>query len=364
MPRDEADELVDAIYDAATADEPTWRAVFTRIAKRANVAACGVKIEHGKLESMEQTWSGLEAGFEEAYVAEYWRDDPWSNASRTMERGRFFRPTEIISEGALAKTRFYQELCRPWGLGDLMGACLYEDENHYVTFGMMRPWGSIGDGSAEAAVGEPLIGHLRRAVRLRLEAREAGQVRGAAAASLDALPFPALVVDEAARIKLTNRAADELVARGDGLRATAEGLTATFPADERALRLAIATAARSPRLQAGGEVVLRRFAGTPLRVIATPARGREGGRRLVVVHVLDPERRSKPQQKVLTALFDLTPAEARLATALAEGRTPAACAARFGVAITTIRTQLRALFRKTGTKRQSDLVRVLVASAG
>jgi DNA-binding CsgD family transcriptional regulator len=66
-------------------------------------------------------------------------------------------------------------------------------------------------------------------------------------------------------------------------------------------------------------------------------------------------------QELLQGLFDLTPAEARLARGLMQGLTLADAAHQFGVAEATIRTQLKALFAKTGQSRQSELVRMLAS---
>jgi DNA-binding CsgD family transcriptional regulator len=64
---------------------------------------------------------------------------------------------------------------------------------------------------------------------------------------------------------------------------------------------------------------------------------------------------------IVGATFDLTPAEARVGIALARGRSPDEIAVSNGVSISTVRTQLRALFAKTGTARQTELVGVLAS---
>ncbi|TRO96309.1 helix-turn-helix transcriptional regulator [Glycocaulis profundi] len=55
-------------------------------------------------------------------------------------------------------------------------------------------------------------------------------------------------------------------------------------------------------------------------------------------------------------MFGLTPAEARLAVQLAAGNTLAEIAETNGVNISTLRAQLRAVYAKTGTSKQSELV--------
>ena len=62
----------------------------------------------------------------------------------------------------------------------------------------------------------------------------------------------------------------------------------------------------------------------------------------------------------LSAAFGLTPAEARVAKALAEGRPPTQIASDLGIARTTVAFHMRNIFQKTGTGRQAELVAALL----
>jgi DNA-binding CsgD family transcriptional regulator len=66
---------------------------------------------------------------------------------------------------------------------------------------------------------------------------------------------------------------------------------------------------------------------------------------------------------VLQGLFDLTPAEARVAAAIAEGRTVEVIAAAANVSHETVRSQLKAVLGKAGVSRQVDLVQLLAGIA-
>jgi DNA-binding CsgD family transcriptional regulator len=61
-------------------------------------------------------------------------------------------------------------------------------------------------------------------------------------------------------------------------------------------------------------------------------------------------------------LFDLTPAEASLALALADGLTLDQAAERLKIRKNTARAHLRAIFAKIGVTRQTTLVRLLLSS--
>jgi DNA-binding CsgD family transcriptional regulator len=57
----------------------------------------------------------------------------------------------------------------------------------------------------------------------------------------------------------------------------------------------------------------------------------------------------------------LTNAEARLASALSVGHSLESASALLGIRTATARTELKAVFHKTGVSRQQDLVRLLTS---
>jgi DNA-binding CsgD family transcriptional regulator len=66
-----------------------------------------------------------------------------------------------------------------------------------------------------------------------------------------------------------------------------------------------------------------------------------------------------PPVELVQSLFDLTPAEARVARQLAAGQTVEAIATDSGVSVTTVRTHVRGVLEKTGCHRQGEVVALL-----
>ena len=100
----------------------------------------------------------------------------------------------------------------------------------------------------------------------------------------------------------------------------------------------------------------------PMIVHLLPVRGAgndvfSGGCSILVVTPVVP--REVPTAEVLQALFDLTPAEARVARAIAERQTIEGIAGAHGLSQETIRSQLKAVLAKTGLGRQVDLAAML-----
>lgn len=110
---------------------------------------------------------------------------------------------------------------------------------------------------------------------------------------------------------------------------------------------------------------LRRHDGLrPLAVLLRRLDGDLESLGLIVVQVTATDGATPPDQSLLCSLFGLTPAEGALLHGLMRDRRVDEIAIERGVSITTVRTQLAHLFRKTGTNRQSELVRLGYAATG
>jgi DNA-binding CsgD family transcriptional regulator len=83
----------------------------------------------------------------------------------------------------------------------------------------------------------------------------------------------------------------------------------------------------------------------------------------VVLTLTSPTRGADIPSDALIHLLGLTPTEARLVAALASGSTLEQYAQEHGVTVGTARVQLKSSQKKTGTRRQSELVRLVWSSA-
>jgi DNA-binding CsgD family transcriptional regulator len=81
------------------------------------------------------------------------------------------------------------------------------------------------------------------------------------------------------------------------------------------------------------------------------------------VFVQDPQFAPRVPGEALAGLFGLTPAELDVLLALAAGRSPQGVADVLGIALSTVKWHLLKIFEKTGTSRQADLVRLVVAAS-
>jgi DNA-binding CsgD family transcriptional regulator len=106
-------------------------------------------------------------------------------------------------------------------------------------------------------------------------------------------------------------------------------------------------------------IVIRRREKSPIVLRVLPVHGAArtpflSARAVLTLTAIEP--RGRPKPALLSEAFGLTPAEARLASIIAEGFNPERAAEELGISRVTARNQLKAIFAKTGTHRQSELV--------
>jgi DNA-binding CsgD family transcriptional regulator len=100
-----------------------------------------------------------------------------------------------------------------------------------------------------------------------------------------------------------------------------------------------------------------------LSVFVAPARCRDlffNAPGSALVFVSDPEGADAPSSEILQHAYGLTPAEANVAALLATGKDIHEIAETTCVRQNTVRIQLKRIFDKTGTRRQAELVKLIL----
>ncbi len=209
----------------------------------------------------------------------------------------------------------------------------------------------------------PRISRSPIAPEPRGEAATSPILAGLGAAALDLLPDALVLLDaEDGTILGTNRAADDLLAAGDGLGRDVDRLVAREP---HPLDVALA---RVRAGEADSEVVeLSRPSGRPayqvtVAAVRGPAPVPDRIPQLgVVLFVQDPDRPRLPSATWLAAHYKLTRMESQVARDLAAGRSLQEIAKGRFISIQTVRGHLKQVFSKTGTHRQGELIARLLS---
>jgi DNA-binding CsgD family transcriptional regulator len=307
------------------------------------------------------------------YNAYYGARNPLlSNGKQLLRPGAVTLSQVLDPPDRFLKTEYYNDFARPLDVCCGIGAWLIENDEISANISCNRSW-RVGWYSAEdVAFLERLIPHLQRALQIHLRLGGLRIDRETEAGALDLAAAGVLVVSGDARVLLVNAAARRILAARDGLSATPDGLRAANAVQTKTLRALVAAAARGAqgsRLHAGGLLRLPRPSmRQPLSVLVAPTRPTLSYPVLpasaVTILVRDPEE-SPDAHSLLARLYGLTNRETALAGALLQGLSLPASCETLAITRETAKTHLRAILRKSGTRRQSDFVRrAMISLAG
>lgn len=356
--------IVDLIRAAALAPE-RWSDVMAqlgRIIDGAYVALHGYDDQTGH--AVGAVGQRFDPHYVDLFVKYYSAINPWNRGTAHLPVG-VAHPTEAYApREAVVGTVFYADWVQPQeNIITGGGLTVFREQGRSLVLACNLRLQDQERLQAELLqVMNLLAPHLREsfAVRRTLRLTQAN-------ATLDALETvePAaglLVLDGEGRILRSNAAAEQLM-RTAQLPVDGQGKFKPAGLAEAALARGLAGAAGP-----GAVPLAHRSGAAPflLRIIPLP-RGKaapfdeidvRGARAIAVLH--DPEVPSQLNLDTAALLFELTPAEQRLAGALCEGASIDDYAAARRISRNTVRNQLRAVMQKTGTTRQGELIAKLV----
>lgn len=351
-------KLIENIYEAAFVPD-RWQSVLNDLLIVSGSASASILVFKKGLRPSGATTARTHSVFER-----FLNTDAWSKSQRDPAKlhaaavhGSYFSYVDELLEPAQLERDTVHSLLEEAGVAWQIATVIPMPTNGHVVFTFER---NKADGPHNISNIAQLIAlrpHLARtgllAARLGME-----RARGALEA-MTKLGLPAALIDNLGRIRDANTLmTPQLIGTGGHDRVIL---------DNQALDAALAAI-----LDGGSK---------HRSMVLPPTRNRPGRVAHVIplsgpVHAIFTERLSllvinvadgtiqKPDWTILRALFDLTPAESRLAAMLASGSNLAESAKACGIRIATARSYLEMIFKKTGVRRQAELSALIVGSVG
>lgn len=352
------EDLLDRIYEAAAISD-YWPEVLERLAAIAGAQA-GALVAYRGREPAGHTSSRL---YREGY------DDYFTNGIeienvrplRALDRQYpgFLSDLEVQTPEEIERDEIYNRFLHPHGLQWTAGTLILSPSGDLLVVDVARALGEPPFDRASLEAIDQYRPHLARASLMssRLGLRAARDMTDA----MQLLGLPAIALSGSGKAVAMNALAEAL----DG-RVMTGGFDRVTLAHASA-DLLLAQALEDARAGTVRSIPLPAADGQPALIVhLLPITGAAHDifaatkSLMLVTAITAPE---APTQELLAGLFDLTPAEARVARALASGLPLDQVAAEFGLSVQTIRNQLAAVFHKTGTSRQVELLRLIAGSA-
>jgi DNA-binding CsgD family transcriptional regulator/PAS domain-containing protein len=272
----------------------------------------------------------------------------------------------LMSESELRDTPFYAGFMHDARIGHGMALCMHARGEDLALLTINRDWQGGHYNEQECTLARSLLPHLCNAYALQQRLSWLHDESRGFHAALDQLTDGVLLLNARGQLKFCNGTAQQMEADHLFTRRPDGRLCLHWPADEHLLQHTLpqlcASQASRPLIQPlhGPDGLLM---GTIKFCPASMVAGTQWSE--VDIRVIAFVKSATPGNAVRlrTGLRDqwgFTAAEAQLAQWLMQGLSLAQAAEHGGVTINTVRTQLRSLFDKTQTRRQAELVRMLL----
>jgi DNA-binding CsgD family transcriptional regulator/PAS domain-containing protein len=300
----------------------------------------------------------------------FWSRTIWAAHCRSAAKpGSLHTGTELPSEEQLLASRCDGDFVKRNDLTDLATLVVVNEPNHLSILSFMRSKGAARFDDSDLRSIRTVAPHIMRAVKIQSHVRSNQAAPTWSAEVLHQLPVGVCILDAEGRIILLNHAAEAIAKACDGLTIRHRRLVVASGPDRAAFeaRLSGILAAVNERSAAlpppGAAVAVTRPSGRPMyRLLLTPlprsAATAPVGRDSVVIWIQDPEHRTVPRQELLRQLYGLSDGEAAVVASIVAGQELSRIAEQRGVERSTVATQLKRAFLKTGLNRQRDLVQI------
>lgn len=367
-----------ALYEAAAtpAHWPRFLEAFTEAMDATHAYMTAV--------SSEQLSSNLVLhGYEEQAITSYHayyqeRDVVLHNAlKKVFDRGEWAGSLEeLVPLPELQQTEIYNDYIRPAGLHRqvCMGSA-HVGPYLFVGLAAWRSRGARDYGPEQIRLLELLAPHFKQALLLHHQVAALRAEAEVFRSGVESTGMMLLALDASGCVLTASKAARSLLERRDGLavdqgelhaldRKADEALQRLFRGAHATGTMCIAAANEQP-MQPGGSLLIPRGPGSrPLQLLITPFRSGEffaAAQPAALIFLSDPESIPPSRAQVLRDLYGLSPVESRLVDLLLHGLELRGAAERLSITYHSARFYLKEIFRKTQTRRQVELYRMMAS---
>ncbi len=323
------------------------------------------------------TNEACDASFIPSYQEYYATKNIWTDVMLGLPEGHTHMADWLLPGDVLEQSEFYADWLKPQDVRFGFGACLLKEGRHSMFYSLLHSKAYSTDETQDLELLRLLVPHMQRAAKLHVHLLGLEEQRDDLEEAVNLLSVGVIMLSDRGEVLMMNRRAQRILAARDGLALAGRRVTAAAQGDRehlaRAIAATLAMAGGGPTTAAGAVAISRPSGLRPYALMVTPCMGnRENPSSLslivpaarVALFLRDPEDQSAPSDDLLKALYGLTPAEARLASALAEGGSLDKVAEQLAITKETARSQLKSVYSKTDTHKQGALIRLIINSAG
>ena len=364
----ELSSVIGDIYDAAV--EPTlWQQALASICAYVGGASAVLAWHDSATVTSEAIHLfNADLHYNQLYFDKYLPMNPMFPAGTFVDTGVVATSDDIMPRSELIGTRFYKEWLRPQGIEDALSVNL---EKGVARSSFVNIRTEVRVTQAMRRRMAMIVPHLERAVLISRLFDRSAATEHALGRALDHVAAAVFLVASDGTISFTNDRAKVMLDDATLVRNSNGVLRAVCPKDNRSLSEIFAAAAR------GDSSLGIRGVAMPLSDTSSDAwfahvlpltsgkrqEAGDTGRAVAALFIRKAGPNGPLPLEAIAKRYNLLPSEIRVLNALARVQGVKALASHLGISQATVKTHLHNLFRKTGTRRQSELVKLVAGLA-
>lgn len=363
-------ELLDQIYRTPT-DPGQWDGLLSGLVEASASRSARLLVMDRSASSVHfSTKVNIDDDQHRDYVSHFVNLCPWRPELAEKEPGRLYNTFHEFSckQQAFYRTEFFNDWARHLDIEHGLCGTVYSDSRYTVQLLLQRTGGQGAFPMSLTREINRLVPHVRQALHLSraFSVQQQENLSVMSAAQRAFMPF--MLLNREGEVIYTCPRTDSVLDSQPAIAIRQGRLWVQCRQARQQLSREICRASIDPSYVSEPVLVFRRGCPVPVRLLVEPLGMPDIPRfwtedAMVAVYLQDPQDHLDLDEGLMERLFGLTGAEARVGAGLALGKDIQAMADEAGVTVNTVRTQLKSVMAKTGTRRQAELVGLLLRSS-
>lgn len=350
------EEFIDLIY-ASLLGETSWQHFLDRLAASLpNGKSILFFHDAAKSNGALGLFSGLERDMVSEYNLHYASRNPWMPKAAVRKVGRGVTADEMLPHRELEQTEFYNDFLLKIGCTSAVGVTIIREEGVSFLLSTMTSRSDANENQSAAARLSRLAPHLARAFRHYRQHSSQKAIIDIGGSLFDTIDVGLVIAGEGSVVKAVSRYAETILEKGEAVRVSPFGkLRFCCEQTELVFRRML------QRDYEGDKVVRLLVDGVRLTLVRIEKDSYslyfEGPTVVLLMEPVNGPGRSVSIED-FARVHMLTSAERRALVGILSGKTVDEIAAAAGLSRETIRTQMKAVYAKTGVRTQVELIRL------